>query len=254
MTDMDRRKLVWLSGLIVGGLVGCAQTAANKPAPAANQAAVASSNNSSNQTASNQSPDSQKIDAKPSSLAQIADLQAEIANDKSRSNDDRQNALNLAKTNYQRAIKLDANYLPAYLGMARLCSSTGEHEAAVNMLDSALAKFPREAQLWYERGMIMGREKKYDEALGNLNQAVKLDPNNATYGKNVGLMLARAGRADDGVAALQHWMSEPDAHYNVARILEHMGQTAESRRQLQLALQADPNHHASLAMYKEVAN
>src|SRR5579871_267042 len=173
MTDMDRRKLIWLSGLMVGGLVGCAQTSANKPAPAANQPTVASSNNNSNQSASNSSADSQKIDAKPGSLVQIADLQSEIANDKSRSNEDRQSALNLAKTNYQRAIKLDANCLPAYLGMARLCSNAGEHDAAVQTLDSALAKFPREAQLWYERGMVTGREKKFDEAIGNLNQAVK---------------------------------------------------------------------------------
>jgi len=254
---MDRRKLLWLSGLVVGGAVGCAQPQVmDKSGSSAQAGSVSSPNNASNQIARNTQPaDSQKIDAKPSSLVQIADVQAQLAVDQSRSREDRQNALELAKTNYQRALKLDPNCLAAYLGMARVCSGAGEHELAIQALDSALAKYPREAQLWYERGMIMGREKRFDESVRNLNQALQIDPNNANYGKSLGLMLARMGRGDEGVAVLQHWMSEADAHYNVARILEHMGLTAESQRQLQLALRSDPNHQASLAIFKgEAAN
>ncbi len=250
---MERRKYVWLSGLVIGGLVGCAHTAADKSGSAdkSQPGPVAAVSNSSDSSASNsQSPESQKVDAKPSSLVQIADVQAQVSKDPARSRQDRQNALDLAKTNYQRALKLDANCLAAYLGLARVCSDAGEHQMAIQTLDLALAKHAREAQLWYERGIVMGRQKQYDEAAGNLNQALQIEPKNSAYGKTLGLMLARAGRGDEGAAALQHWMSEADAHYNVAKILERMGQSAESQRHLQLALRADPNHQASLAMYQ----
>jgi tetratricopeptide (TPR) repeat protein len=252
MTDMDRRKMFWLSSFVLGSLAGCAHTSTgDKPGNTSQAGTVASA-----QTASREQPPEPKdVDAKPASLVQIADIQAEVVKDKSRSQADRQNALDLAKTNYRRAIKLDPNCLPAYLGLAHLCSDAGEHDLAIQALDSALAKLPRDASLWYERGMVMGRQKRYDDAIRNLNQAIQLDPSNANYGKSLGLMLAHAGRADEAVVALQHWMSDADAHYNVARILEHIGLAAESQRQLQLALRADPTHQASLAMYKaEAAN
>ncbi len=249
---MDRRTKLWLSGLLVGGLAGCAHTSADKSSADKNQTGpVAASSNASNSPPA----DPQKVDAKPSSLVQIADIQAQVAKDQNRSHDDRQASLELAKTNYQRALKLDANCLPAYIGLARVCSDAGEHQMAIQTLDLALAKHAREGQLWYERGMVMGRQKQYDESVRNLSQALQIEPKNATYGKSLGLMLARAGRGDEGAAALQHWMSEADAQYNVAKILEHIGQSAESQRHLQLALRADPNHQASLAMYRaEAAN
>jgi Flp pilus assembly protein TadD len=250
MADMDRRKLLWLSGLMLGSLVGCARQPVVDNSNAPGQAQSAAGPNSPNQsTAQNtQQREPKEIDGKPTSFVQIAEVQAQIATDESRPGTDRQNAAELAKTNYRRAIKLDPKCLAAYQGMARLCSDLGEHELAIHALDSALAVYPKESQLWYDRGMIMGRQKRYDDAVQNLNQALQIDPNNAKYGKTLGLMLARMGRGDDGVAYLMRWMKEADARYNVARIMEHIGLTAESQRQLQLALKADPTHEASLSL------
>jgi tetratricopeptide (TPR) repeat protein len=254
---MDRRKLIYLSGMVVGSLVGCNhQQVVNNPDTAAQAQSAASSGDGANQTASRsaQKPEPTEIDAKPSSIVQIADVQAAVVADEARSPQDRQNAVALAKKNYRRAIQLDPKYIPAYLGLAHVCSDAGEHDEAILVLDTALAKFPREGQLWYDRGMVMGRLRRYDEAIRNLQKAVEIDSKNPKYGKSMGLMLARMGRDEEGVAWLKKWMSEADARYNVARLMEHMGLTAESQRQLQLALKADPGHQATLELLNEQAS
>jgi hypothetical protein len=46
-------------------------------------------------------------------------------------------------------------------------------------------------------------------------------------------------------------MSEADAQYNMARMMQHIGQGEMARRHLMLALQAQPTHEASQQMLTE---
>src|SRR5262249_49317203 len=129
---MDRRKLIWVSGLMIGGLVGCNRhaTVNNNTDVVAQSDSSPSSGDSPYQHASRDSKKAEphEIDAKPSSITQIADVQSQVVVDQNRSQEDRQNALELAKKNYRRAIQLDPKYLPAYEGLAHVCSDAGEHD------------------------------------------------------------------------------------------------------------------------------
>src|SRR5262249_11805701 len=76
-------------------------------------------------------------------------------------------------------------------------------------------------------------------------------PHNMEYCKRVGFMLARQGRDEDGLAWLRKAMPEADAQYNMARMMQHIGQGDASRRHLMLALQTQPAHEASQQMLME---
>lgn len=253
---MDCRKLIWLGGLAIGGLIGCRHQAAVKDgdpysavspqgtlvkAPAEAHPPRVVKSESSKEV-------SHVLDAKPESCVKIGDLKSEIALDKNRSDEDRATAARQAKNAYHRALQLDPKHLSAYLGLARLSMWLGEYDEAMKTYDTALAKFPKEAIVWYEHGMCLARQKKLDEALPNLQKAAKLEPANAQYSKGVGLLLARLGKADEAISWLMKSMPEEDARYNVARMMEHIGRRDEADRQLKLALKANPNHQPTIAM------
>jgi tetratricopeptide (TPR) repeat protein len=250
---MERRKLLWGSSLALGMLIGCTRREVVQPDPYNPVPATASPDRASRRTKApivrRNEPDTlvTQTEGKPETLVKIAEVQSQLAVDENRPAEQRQKALTLAKHNYQRAIQIDNRHAPAYLGLGRLCSLVGEHQQALKILDEGLAKIPNDALLWFERGMVLGRLQRFDEAIASLIRASQIDPNNSQLAKSVGLMMARAGRADEGASWLGRVMSEADARFNVGRIMQHIGQTEEARRQLELALRANPNHEGALA-------
>lgn len=257
---MDRRKLCCFTALALAALVGCRrQQTVNVSDPYTPEKVAGQPGD--DKASPHRAPlpkkrieqvaESKELDAKPETVVKIADVQSQVALNANNAADHRQSSTKLAKQNYKRALQLDPNYLPAYLGLARLCSATNDHEQALATLDAGLAKLPKAAALWYERGMVKGRQKQFDEGLENLNKAFALEPDNMQYSKLIGMMLARMGQGEEAVTWLRRSMSEADAHYNVARLSQHIGRAADADKHLQIALRVDPNHESSLAMMNE---
>src|SRR5262245_61434781 len=247
---MDGRKLVLLGGMALLGLVGCTRQETVKNNDPYISTGVGGASKTADSTARKVEPKepSKVLDAKPETCVKLGDIQADLALDKSRSDEDRALSAKHAKDAYKRALQLDPKCLSAYIGLGRLCSWLNEYDQAMAAYDAALAKQPKQPSLWYERGMCLARQKRFDESLSNLTKASQLDSSSAQYSKGVGLMLARLGRTDEAIKWLAKSMPEADARYNAARMLEHLGREEESRLQLQLALKANPTHQASLEM------
>jgi tetratricopeptide (TPR) repeat protein len=241
---MDRRKLLCLGGFILGAATGCTRhevVNSDPYAPAAVQSAARPA-----ERKRKAEPPVKEADLKPETFVKFATMQSEAAVNEELASEQRNSNAQLAKQNYSKALQLDPNCLSATVGLARLCSALGDHEQAVTLLDKALQKKPEMAGLWYERGMVMGRQKQFDAALANLRKAYQLEPTNTHFNKSVGLMMARMGQPEEAVAWLKKTMGEADARYNVAHIMRHLGQEAEAKRQLSLALGADPGHQPTL--------
>ena len=90
-------------------------------------------------------------------------------------------------------------------------------------------------------GLCHARNKEWGPAVEAMQKAHALDPNSREYGMTLGLTLARAGRAGEGVQAMTRVTTKAEAHYNVARMLCRYGDPAQGRTHLQLALQFNPN-------------
>ncbi len=95
--------------------------------------------------------------------------------------------------------------------------------------------------MWFDLGMCYSRQKDLAQARQCYQKALDLDPENLSYMKQMGFTLARLGQTDQGLAYLTRAMGAALAHYNLARMMDHMGQPDQCRRHLELALQINPS-------------
>ena len=253
---MDGRKALILSGAILSGLLGCSHAEPRQsmdplvsPAPAAKPPAQAG--NTPIAIRKDPVEPAKEMQAKPSTCVAMGDVFAQCAADADRTPQDRSDMARKAEEVYQRAIHIDPKYTAAYIGLAKVQELSGDRDGAAKTWQAALTKLPNDASVWFEHGMYMARLQNFEQASASLMQASRLDPRNTEYCKRVGFMLARQGRDEDGLTWLRKAMPEADAQYNIARMMQHIGQGEAARRHLVMALQSQPDHQASQKMLME---
>ena len=93
-------------------------------------------------------------------------------------------------------------------------------------------------------GMILGSQRRNDEAMAHLQEALRLEPNSAETHSNIGAILVGEGRLPEGVAEYQAALRiKPDlfvVHLNLGNILLHQGRLAEARDELRTAVRLKP--------------
>ena len=72
-----------------------------------------------------------------------------------------------------------------------------------------------------------------------------------TYARLCGWTLARAGRFDESYKHFSKTVGPAQAHYNVARMMEHLGKPELSKRHLRAALKANPSFDEAVAWLKK---
>jgi len=145
-----------------------------------------------------------------------------------------------ARQAYQKALKTDPRYLPAYTALARVYMKLNHYDKALETYNQAAEKFPREFSLWVEMGMCYCRTKQWDTAVMSFKKALESDPENRQVTQTLGFCLARAGRIQESLDALQQVMPPAQAHYQVGRMLHHVQRDDLCRDELLQAVQLDP--------------
>jgi tetratricopeptide (TPR) repeat protein len=153
----------------------------------------------------------------------------------------RTNALELARKCYQQAIKTDSECKDGYRGLAQVYGALKEDERMVATYEKAIKKWPKDASLRFDFGMAEARRKEWEPALGHMKEAVELDPENRSYQTTYAYTLARAGLWQESYQAFCKVGTPAEAHYNLARMLHHLGQDDASQEHLVQALATDPN-------------
>lgn len=90
------------------------------------------------------------------------------------------------------------------LGWVRLEEADRKFDAASALLDRMAAKWPNDPAVWLSRAVVLGRMKRYDEALGALDRLATLagdDGFGPTELLEKGRLLDQMGRYDDAFAA-----------------------------------------------------
>jgi tetratricopeptide (TPR) repeat protein len=252
---MDGRWSLRLVGGLLGGLIGCSSlqkqptatpTAMTQTPPAGSVARMP--------TAPPLPPApvaAAPTKLKPTTYVTMGTVAEQVAEDPDRPPPERDAARQQARQNYNKAIEIDPKHAPAYAALARSYALTSERDRSEAMFQKAQTLAPKDASIVFEHGQCLARAKDWDGAAKWLAQAAQMDPNNLQCQKLLGFTLARAGRYDDGLAALSRCMPEAEARYNLARMLQHNQQPVAAQQQLQMALRADPNFEPARAMLGE---
>jgi tetratricopeptide (TPR) repeat protein len=182
---------------------------------------------------------------KPATYVAFADYRASASCTQGINPAEQQQFREEAKLSYLKAIEVDPNHLPAYLGLARLQQTCEDHGAAAATYERALRLRPQDSSLWFEHGICQCRAKNWNAAIQSLRKACELDPANRQYATTLGFTLARAGMYNDSFAVLARQFGEARAHSDLARMLHHLNQPELARQQAMMALSKDPLEQAA---------
>src|SRR5262245_26174504 len=124
---MDSRKLLWLGGLAIAGLVGCTHQENKSRDPYVSSPPMNGAPDSK-QAVRKAEPikESKILDAKPETCVKVGDLNASLALDKQYTEEERAAYARHSKEAYKRAMDLNPKLITAYLGMGRLCTWLNE--------------------------------------------------------------------------------------------------------------------------------
>jgi tetratricopeptide (TPR) repeat protein len=191
--------------------------------------------------ATSEGADQPKITPKPATLVALGQFREQQAGDPSRSPREQELMRDEARKAYQHALLGDPNYLPAHQALARLYVSAKDYERAEAVYRKALEGHPDHAPFWYELGMCQCRQKQWDSALECLRKAVALEPESRLYVNALGYCLARVGHYDESLECFQKVTTPAQAHYNLGRMLLHLGEVELARQHLSAATEVDPD-------------
>lgn len=247
---MEGRWTKYLVGGMLAGAIGCASTK-NKPF---DSPGMYSGTPSATHTAKAppSSPSSSKKHLSPATYVTMGTLKDDAANEADRPQPERDAFRYQARQSYQKAIEIDSKYIPAYVALAKSYTACDEREKAQATFEKALSVAPKDANLWLEYGAAQARAKDWQAAFESLNRATQLDPENKQAWKLLGFTLARGGRYDDALNTLARVMSEAEARYNLARMMQHNHQTDAAAVQLQQAIAVNPNFEPARLMLAEL--
>jgi tetratricopeptide (TPR) repeat protein len=146
-----------------------------------------------------------------------------------------------AEQQYQAALRINADHLPALLGYARLKEQLGLANEAVALYRQAAKSHPREPSVHNNIGLFYARQGRLDDAVAAMTVAVQLAPKNPLYRNNIATVLVDQCRFREAYSHLRSVFSEASAYYNMGYLLNKKGQTQAAMQNFALALRADPS-------------
>ena len=153
---------------------------------------------------------------------------------------------------YRRALAAEPNYLPAQLAVARLLDRNGQRDAALRVLQDARKAHPEHPAPLNAMGLIAARQGDLARAEQLLQQAVQRAPKDVRYRNNLASVQVKQHRVEAAWKTLAAVHSPAVAHYNVAFLLYHNGQSSEALGQLEQALARQPDLKAALALKQQL--
>lgn len=176
-----------------------------------------------------------------STCVAFGNLELKAAQDGTRTQAQREQALDMGRKYFQQALKTDPKCLDAHVGLAQTYQEMGNYDRAVAAYQKGLKVFPKETALWYGLGICQARHNDWEPALDSMAKAAELDPENRTYANTLAFSLARNGRYAESLVCFKKSVGEAKAYYNVARVLHYAKEDEASKQHLRKALEVDPN-------------
>ena len=147
---------------------------------------------------------------------------------------------------YQKAIKMNPEYAGARLHIAEVWMNQGLIEKAVLEYEKILDTNPTSAEAHYGLGVACYGKGKLDEAIMHYQKALDLKPGYAEAYYNLGVAYGSSGMPDQALSAysmaLRFGPEKPEIHNNLGSIYGAKGMLDDALREFQKVLELDPEN------------
>ncbi len=104
---------------------------------------------------------------------------------------------------YRKAFELDPEFIPAYVNLADLYRQLDRDGAGEQVLLEGIIHVPSDPSLHYALGLLYIRQERLQEAIGELEKAAKLAPDQGSYAYVHALALEKAGDKERAAGILE---------------------------------------------------
>jgi tetratricopeptide (TPR) repeat protein len=145
---------------------------------------------------------------------------------------------------YKLAIRLDANYAPAYGGLGDAYFNAGNWDQALAAYKDQVRLAPNDAQAQYDLGYFYNAAGRYGEAFAPLVKATSIDPTFAEAFYGIGFAYLRGADFEKSISFLKSAIRlKPDygdAYYGLGQAYAKMGQPDLAKEQVKKLSTIDP--------------
>jgi Flp pilus assembly protein TadD/4-amino-4-deoxy-L-arabinose transferase-like glycosyltransferase len=145
---------------------------------------------------------------------------------------------------YQRALALRPNFPEAHYNLANVLTDEGKAAEAVDHFRIALQSISGSPDVHNNLGIALMAQGKRDEAIAEFRAAVSADPASAKSHRNLADALGSAQRPDEAIAefrrAVQLAPGDAAIHYDLGSLLVELDRMEEAIAEFRAALQLNP--------------
>lgn len=150
------------------------------------------------------------------------------------------------ETLFQRAVDVTRNNSVAYNHLGAALDAKGRVDEAILQLNEAIRVDPSYADAHYNLGTAFEQKREVNQAIDQYQQAIRLNPDYAEAYNNLGFALGQSGQPDQAIRQFEQAIRlKPDyaqAHNNLGNAFLNQGRLDEAVPQFQQAIHLDPNY------------
>jgi tetratricopeptide (TPR) repeat protein len=149
-----------------------------------------------------------------------------------------------AVTHYSRAIRINPQFLDAYVNLGLALASEGRTAEAISLYSETLRIKPTDADAHNNLGKLLAERGEVESAIAHFAESVRLRPGFPEAHNNLANALASEGRVDEAIReyseALRLQPDFADAHNGLGGALVTKGRIAEAVAHFEAAVRLDP--------------
>lgn len=157
-----------------------------------------------------------------------------------------------AKATYQQALAAKAGFSDALLGLARLAMLDQDPDGAARFVEQAIAANPKDAAVWYFKGLMLRAQGKNAEALAAYSEAITRKPDHLNALVERANLQIAAGKFDAAKADIDAARKAAPAAmlviYTQGLLDFSQGKYAAAKESLQKVLRSAPEHMPTILL------
>jgi Tfp pilus assembly protein PilF len=154
---------------------------------------------------------------------------------------------------YERIVDGYPDRYEPYHHLAVIADCQKRYGQAIAWYVQAAELEPSNAEILHDLGRCLAQQDRFEDAEKALRRAVEVAPEEPLYRETLAINLAQREQYSNALDELVHVMSEADAYYKIAEILDEKNHEEGVKECLVLALESNPTHSPSLNWLQALA-